>query len=270
MLIDCHMHTPLCGHAFGSPTAYVEAAARAGLGLVTFTCHLPMERPDMGGPGIRMHPSRFPEYLDLVAAARARGAELGVDVLCGIEGEWHPEPEILAEIDTALALHPWDFVLGSLHSSLAAYEARFQAHGCVEDHDRIELYFRDLAEGAKSDRFDSMSHPDVVRLYGVVNRFVPAEHEASIKAFLETCRTHNRCIEVNTSGYIKAVPELHPDPLILRWASEIGVKLTLGSDSHRPEHVAQHFGTVVPLLRELGFTSVNYFRGRRRCSVPLV
>lgn len=269
MVVDCHMHTPLCGHALGKPTAFVEAAARSGIGLVTFTCHLPMDRPDMGGPGIRMRTHQLGDYIALVEEARMRGAQVGVEVLCGIEGEWQPDPEILEEIDRSLALHPWDFVLGSLHASLSAYERRFEQAGCQGDSERIELYFQDLCVAARSDRYDSMSHPDVVRLYGVVDRFEPTEHETSIRAFLQACVDHGRCIEVNTSGFIKAVSRLHPDPVILGWASEMGVKLTLGSDAHRPEQVGQHFGTVRPFLRSLGFSSVNYFRGRQRCAVPL-
>jgi histidinol-phosphatase (PHP family) len=269
MPIDCHMHTPLCGHASGMPVEYVEAAARAGLQLITFTCHLPMDRVDMGGPGIRMSTKMLPVYLDLVEQGRKLGERLGVEVLCGIEGEWHPDPEILAEIDQSLALHPWDFVLGSLHAALVAYERRFEQLGCRNDHDRIELYFRDLADGVRSKRYDSMSHPDVVRLYGVVDRYEPSEHEATIRAFLQACVESRTCIEVNTSGLIKAVPCLHPHPLILKWASEMGVKLTLGSDSHRPDQVGQFFNEVIPQLRAAGFSSVNYFRNRVRSAVVL-
>ena len=37
------------------------------------------------------------------------------------------------------------------------------------------------------------------------------------------------------SGLNKGVYEVHPDPIILKWAQEMGCKLTIGSDSHRPE-----------------------------------
>lgn len=268
MPVDCHMHTPLCGHAYGEPVSFVDAAAQAGIGLITFTCHLPMAHPRMGGPGIRMRPHQLSDYLGLVEGAREHGRARGVEVLCGIESEYFPDPQVMEEVDRELGRHGWDFVLGSLHASLPAYEDRFVAH-CQSDEERVELYFSDLAEAAKSDRYDSMSHLDVVRLYGVIQSFNPAAHEKSIRRALESCADHGRCIEINTSGFIKAVSALHPDPLILGWASEAGVKLTLGSDSHRPEQVGQHFGRVLPLLRELGFSSVNYFRNRRRCAVRI-
>ena len=40
---DCHMHTPLCGHAYGEPEEYVDQAASIGISLITFTCHIPMD-----------------------------------------------------------------------------------------------------------------------------------------------------------------------------------------------------------------------------------
>ena len=62
---------------------------------------------------------------------------------------------------------------------------------------------------------------------------------------------------------------MHPDPLILDWASELGVKLTMGSDSHRPSKVGRHFETVLPLLQEKGFRDLHYYSGRKRIRIDL-
>jgi histidinol phosphatase-like PHP family hydrolase len=63
--------------------------------------------------------------------------------------------------------------------------------------------------------------------------------------------------------------EVHPDPLILDWASEMGVKLTIGSDSHRPHSVGQFFETIQPMLRDKGFKDLHYFRGRKRLRIDM-
>ena len=76
-------------------------------------------------------------------------------------------------------------------------------------------------------------------------------------------------MEVNTSGLIKGDFEVHPDPLILEWASEIGVKLTIGSDSHSPESVGQFFDMIQPTLRSKGFTDLYYFRSRQRHRIDM-
>ncbi len=269
MLLDCHMHTPLCGHASGAPREYVRAAAAKGIKLITFTCHIPLDDPAFGGPGIRMARSRLAEYVDLIADAAAFGKTLGVEVLRGIEGEIFPDTAVMAEVDAVLAAQPFDFVLGSLHHPLRGYRAWLARNNLTTDRAIVQTYFAHLAEGARSRRFHSMSHPDVIRIYDTVSAFEPADYEPCIRAFLSALVEADVCMEVNTSGLIKGAYKVHPDPLILDWAHEYGVKITLGSDAHRPEQVGQHFDTVVPLLRSKGFTQAHYFRGGVRHAVDL-
>ena len=270
MIVDCHMHTPLCGHATGHPREYVRAAARQGIGLITFTCHVPTGRHEIfRGAGIRMSEEDLPEYSQLIAEAADEGRKCGVEVLRGIEAEVYPDPEALQQMDRVLGEGDFDFVLGSLHHPLPGYRAWLREQGLTRDEAIVDTYFRHLAEGARSGRYDSMSHPDVIRIYGTVQQFEPEEHEPTIRAFLQALVDSGTCMEVNTSGLIKGVYKLHPDPLILDWAAEMGVCMTLGSDSHAPSQVGQHFDTVLPLLKTKGFSKLYYFRKRMKQEVAI-
>ncbi len=77
------------------------------------------------------------------------------------------------------------------------------------------------------------------------------------------------CLEVNTSGLIKELHQVHPAPTILSWAAEMGAKLTLGSDSHQATQVGQRFRDILPLLQRLGFNEIHGFRQRKRFSVAI-
>ena len=200
MRIDCHMHTPLCGHAFGEPAAYVREAERQGIGLVTFTCHIPMEHEGFGGEGIRMRSRQLEKYRALVDEAVAVGKKSGVEVLRGIEAEVFPDPEIMTAMQATLDAQDFDFVLGSLHHQVPRYQDWIERNGLVDDHDIIEHYFQHLTEGAESGLYHSMSHPDVIRIYGTVEHFEPEEHESTIRDFLQAVSDADICIEVNTSG----------------------------------------------------------------------
>jgi histidinol-phosphatase (PHP family) len=125
-------------------------------------------------------------------------------------------------------------------------------------------YFEMAAKALRTKRYDSIAHPDLIRIYGTIPPFAPETLEGPIRGMLEAAVESDTCLEVNTSGLIKQLFELHPAPTILGWASELGVKLTLGSDSHHPDHVAQKFPEVIPLLMQLGFTKVHHFKGRTR------
>ena len=109
----------------------------------------------------------------------------------------------------------------------------------------------------------------MIRIYGTVQSFDPAAHEPGIRRFLAAAAEHDVCIEVNTSGLSKGVYQVHPDPMIMDWAVEQGVKFTVGSDAHRPSSVGQHFERVLPLLRAKGCERVYYHRGGIREEAPL-
>ncbi len=269
MIFDCHMHTGLCGHAQGTPSDYVEWAARKRLQLVTFTCHIPMDMGGFGNYGIRMKEMQLPQYFQIVDKARKTGDKLGVEVLCGIEAEIFPDERIMALMDRILQGNDFDFILGSLHHFTSLYKERLRLVGAGTDFEKVETYFQDLATGVHSGRYHSISHPDVIRIYGTVSHFDPKEHEESIRNFLQAVVDTDICMEINTSGFIKECAQVHPDPVILDWASEMGVNLTIGSDSHNPQSVGQFYEIVLPLLKEKGFTHLHYHRGGKRIAVPL-
>lgn len=269
MRVDSHMHTTLCGHAIGAPIEYVLAAVKQGIEVITITCHIPMQWEAFGQTGTRMQRDQLDAYRMLVHAAAEQAKPLGVEVLCGIEAEVYPDEAQLEPMDEILAKYNWDFVLGSLHAQCRSYLHWLKTHQVNDDYMRIDSYFRHLKDGVQSGRYDSMSHPDVIRTYGVVSDFKPAEHESVIRDFLQAVVDDDICIEVNTSGLTKGDFEVYPDPLILDWASEMGVKLTIGSDSHRPDSVGQFFDPVQAMLQHKGFKDLHYFRQRKRIRIDL-
>lgn len=264
------MHTPLCGHASGRPMDYVRHAAKVGVGRITFTCHMPIDLPGMGGPSIRMPEADFPYYLEMVEDARRSGAELGVNVLTGIEAEYFPVEVIQARIARFLEENDFDFVLGSVHHQLPAYREWLAKQGLFSDAEIIEAYFGHLAQAAESGLYDSLSHPDVIRLYGTIGSLMePEVYESAIRAAIDAAISADVCWEINTSGFLKGERLPHPHPVIRSWATQSGVKWTIGSDSHMAKSVGQHFGSVISAIKEEGADNLHYFEKRQRIAVPL-
>ncbi|MFW5995326.1 MAG: histidinol-phosphatase [Spirochaetia bacterium] len=263
------MHTPLCGHARGEPREYVDAARRAGVDLVTFTCHIPMEDPSFGTRGTRMAQSDLPRYREMIRDAAEYGKERGVEVCFGIEAEVFPDDSIMQRMDRTLEAWDFDYVLGSLHHQLESYRNRIKDEQLGDDPAIIRDYFAVLREAVTSGRYDSIAHPDLIRIYGTVTPFDPREYEREIRAFFESAANHDVCLEVNTSGMIKGVYEMHPDPRIMHWAYEAGCRFTLGSDSHRPESVGQYFDLALEKLSAAGYREVSFFRRRRREDISI-
>lgn len=271
MRFDSHMHTPLCGHAFGNPVEYVNAAAKAGLKVITFTCHMPFDEPSFGGARMRMEEKDLPRYLKMVDKAKARGAKQGVEVLLGIEGEIFPNPEIQERIGAVLARVPFDFVLGSLHHHMPVFQQYIDFLGIRGNDDAIiHAYFEGMAAAPETGLFHSLSHPDVIRLYGTISTpFDPARYEAVIRRAIQAAIDHDVCWEINTSGRLKGDLVEHPDPLIRRWGIEMGLSFTIGSDAHMPKAVGQHFDEIIADARADGLDALHYFKAGERIRVPL-
>lgn len=264
------MHTPLCGHAIGDPVEYVDAAADNGISLITFTCHVPMTVAGFAQEGIRMRIDQLGEYRDLVDAAREHGKDLGVEVLYGIEAEIHPDAAAMQEMDKVLQAEPFDFILGSLHHMLPSFREWMTDNGYHSDAEKVAAYFDCLGAGARSGRYHSLSHPDVIRIYGSLeNRFEPLQHEAAITRFLDTVADAGICLEINTSGLIKGDYVVHPDPSIMAWALDRDIPFTIGSDSHSPQMVGQFFPEVLAEFRTMGLKRLHYFRQGKRVAVAI-
>lgn len=264
------MHTPLCGHAIGDPTDYVEAAAGRGISLVTFTCHIPMKSRGFAQEGIRMSRDDLPAYRRMVAEARKHGKALGVEVLYGIEAEIHPDQESMDSMQEILDAEDFDFVLGSLHHQLPMFRQWLRLQDLVTDAEIVAGYFQCLAEGAATGRYHSIAHPDVIRVYRTLQGdFDPLEHEPAITRFLDTVADCGVCLEINTSGLIKGDYVVHPDPIIMRWALERDIPFTIGSDSHSPQMVGQYFEPVLAEARAMGLDRLHYFRKGQRVAVSL-
>jgi histidinol-phosphatase (PHP family) len=259
MRVDYHMHTPLCRHAIGEPAEYVAAAQAAGIEEICFTCHCPM--PEWFDQWPRMRRSELPEYVAMVRAVQGSGQ---VSVRLGIEADYFPGTE--AYVREMLAEYPFDFVLGSVHILNPNYQHRLREHGASAPGDRVAFYYEELAAAAATGLFDSISHPDLVKLQ---TPFDPQEHEPAIRRALVAIRGAGICLEINTSGLRRPVEEVYPSATIVRWAVEEGVPFTYGSDSHDPQEVGCAWDVMRAGLLALGVPQIHRFDGRLPIPVPL-
>ena len=76
-----------------------------------------------------------------------------------------------------------------------------------------------------------------------------------IEEILKTVITDGKGIEVNTSSYRYGLSDTTPSREILKLYKALGGKIiTIGSDSHRPEHLGTYIKETKELLKELGYT----------------
>ena len=260
LFYDSHMHTPLCKHAWGEPEEYAQQALKAGLKGIIFTCHCPM--PDGFWPTVRMSESEFDTYVGLVQ--RAADAFKGkLDIRLGIESEYFPgHEEYIRNLHQRAEFH---YVLGAVHWQAKEYLNKFET-GTIENFRRT--YFDHLAKSAESGLYDCLAHPDLVKNYHP-DSWCFAIVKNSVATALDRIAATGVAMELNTSGLNKSYSEMNPGNEMLRMMAERKIPIVVGSDSHRPIRVGEHFVTALNNLTEAGFEKVSYFLNRQRIDLKI-
>lgn len=261
ILYESHMHTPLCKHAQGEPEAYAAVAEARGLAGIIVTCHNPTEGNKMT-PHVRMRVDQFDDYVQMVD--RARQAWAGrVDVRLGMESDFLPGQEAwLARLHDRAEFH---HILGSVHPQMRIYKKAY-LNGDLPAYRR--QYFTHLAEAAESGLFDTLSHPDLVKIVH------PHEYQVEplldhIRGCLDRIAKTGMAMELNTSGLNKSYPEMNPGPAILAEMRLREIPVVLGADAHTPERVGANYLDALDTLESVGYDRVSYFLHRTRRDVEI-
>ncbi len=271
-MIDLHTHTWRCGHARGTASDYVLAAAGQGISTIAITDHLPLPASvlttDPAAAQYAMPESDLAAYVAEVIEARELAARAGgPEVLLGIEADLFPGNE--GYVRDLLSRYPFDVVLGSVH---------FVDGWAFDDPDRRgeyaswdvrelwERYFGDLITAAVSGLADVIGHADLVKKFG----YVPEGDLTDLYKGAADAFAHSGvAVEVNTAGLRKPCAELYPSMPFLKNLHAAGVPITIGSDAHCPAEVGFAYAEARAALTEVGYRSALVFHGRQAEEVPL-
>jgi histidinol-phosphatase (PHP family) len=274
VILDYHMHLrgpsldgkdgPL-DHRVEAIEPFLEAGRAAGVDEIGFTEHGYYFRQTRPLWHVPYHTERcaydLEPYVETILEAKRRG----LPVKLGLEIDYEPGRE--EETRELLSPYPWDFLLGSIH-----FIDELGVDGDPRLIDAVGVdaawrrYFDELAAAAGSGLFDSLSHPDVVKVFGArPDRGLEEElHEQVVDAIAAT----GVAVEVSTAGLRKPVGELYPDPHLLELCRSRGVPVTLASDAHEAHLVGCDFDRALDLLRAAGYETITAFDGRRSRQVP--
>lgn len=260
---DYHLHTNFSIDSRLPLAAACEAAIARGIPEICITDHVDFVPTDASCD--YFDPDAFFTELD-----RCREQFRGqLTIRAGVEvGEAHRFPERVAALTNE---HPFDFLIGSLHyvgDELVMTPDYFAGKSAT---DAYEAYFAELLAMVQQGDIDVVGHLDVPKRYGVAihGPFDERAHAEAIRAVLRACVERGIGIEINT-GSMRRTGVPSPGPEALRWYRELGGELlTLGSDSHRAEHIGYELTAAAKMAREAGFRHLTTFEGRQPRMVPL-
>lgn len=182
------------------------------------------------------------------------------------------EPHLFqAQMQAVLARAPFDYAIGSLHwvGHSAVFDTAYFQRPAEE---AFGLYFEELERMAGAGGFDVLGHLDVpVRTaFDLYGSYDPRCYEALIRPVLRQCIANGIALDINTSALRRRACVLLPGLEILRWYVEMGgMRVTFGSDAHRPEQVASHFDVALEAVKAAGLRYVVQYERRQARLIPL-
>ena len=262
MKSDFHMHTNFSTDSDFTPEQMIEGAIQKGLQTICITDHQDIDFPEHVSPtGFRLD---FDSYFEKLRELQFKYKNQ-IEVLIGVEfglqlhlGQAYRE---LAEA------YPFDFIIGSVHI-LDGMDPYYQEY--FEDKTDEEAYsraFEITLENIKNiSDYDVLGHLDYVVRYGK-NRdrdYSYLKYADYIDEILKHLIVHGKGLEINTAGFKYGLGFAHPHTDVLKRYRELGGEIiTIGSDGHRPEHIAYDFHKVSAILQACGFKYYTEFRERK-------
>lgn len=260
MLVNYHVHSRCSFDAEHPLTEMCAAAKAAGITELCLTDHCDLI-DEKGAPDDSFDWAREDRELEAAKAqfpelTLRRGVELGEAIL---------RPEAAERI----LLEPGiDFVLGSMHNcpqGLDYYWIEYTSRAqCLE---LLEEYLRCLLELSKTDWFDSLAHLTYPLRYMRGRARIQVDFRPFadlVREILKTLIQRGKALELNTSGYRTNGGEPLPPEDILRQYRALGGELiTIGTDAHVPEHMADGLEQGMALLKACGFRYVTVYQERK-------
>lgn len=264
---DFHLHTSFSEDSESPMESVVLAAAALGLKTICFTEHLDLDYPR--------------QYGTFCVDLEAYSAEL-----FRLKKQYENEIELLFGVEMGMQSHlskryleiaqkyPFDFIIASKHLMNGGADPYYPEfwEGRTEQA-AYEAYFSQLLENLKSmESYDTLGHLDYIVRYGPSKNaaYSYEKYADFIDPILLFLIEQDKCLEVNTAGLKYGLGHPNPEEAVLKRYLELdGTRITIGSDAHRPEHIAYDFDKAADLLKELGFKSYTIFRRRRPFELPL-
>lgn len=262
---DMHVHTSSSPDAEISAPRLCLLGAGAGVERIGFVAHLDLHPGDFCHGGFREE-----DYLTELDLAEKAG---GASVLRGLEiGEPH------RFMDGAVKMFSpdgYDFITGALHWLGDRMILEDKPFLCEKSLPLIEEYYRQTLSIVKGGGVDILAHMGIFRR-GMARAGLPVDIDETLlfpgllSDILSTMIERGIALELNTSGLRRPERTTYPTLPVLKLYHELGGhRVTIGSDTHREEHVFFGLEKGRELLADCGFREYGYFRSRGYISCPL-
>ncbi len=173
----------------------------------------------------------------------------------------------LEAAEDALSDRDYDVVLGSLHNLRDCKDFYYwdKPSYCVPE--ALDRYFTELHEMIDWGKFDTLTHISYPLRYIVGECGIPVDftkYYDRVESVYKKLIEKGIALEINTSGLSQKIGETLPNTELLKMYRQMGGEMvTVGSDAHSAERLAQGMETGFDILTEAGFKYFTVFKKRK-------
>jgi len=261
-LSDFHLHTYFSSDSNSTPESMVKEAINRGLSSICFTDHNDIDYPIENGKS--MFQLDLPSYMKEMLELKTR-YEGVFPIYIGLEQGL--QNHLAPKINHYGNEYNFDFIIGSSHlvNGTDPYYKSYWDEITIKE--GIQKYYLSIVENIKAcDKFDVYGHIDYIIRYIPDKNFEyhHSEYSDIVDEALSLLIQKGKGIEVNTSGLKYGLNQTHPCTDIIKKYKELGGEIiTIGSDGHKPEHLAYAFEKVPEILKSSGFDYYTIFKNRK-------
>ena len=245
MLADYHVHTYYSDDSTCPMEDMVLQGLRCGLDEISFTEHVDY--------GIKTDLNC--DYEKYMAEVRQLQEKYAGKITLRLGIEFGVQVETAAQFAADAARYPFDFIIMSNHQvdNKEFWTYEFQKGRTQEEYQTA--YYAALLQMVRCFKeYNVLGHLDMIKRYDPAGDYPDEKIMPVVDKILTQAITDGKGIEVNTSSFKYGLKDLTPSAAILKRYRELGGEiLTIGSDSHETEHLADHIPEVKERLKAMGY-----------------
>ncbi len=272
MFADYHVHSEFSDDSDYRMEDIAETALEMGMRELCFTDHV-----DYGGKrdwddpqgilyrkGGAGEPERiplanvdYPRYVEKIRMLQARYKNR-LTIRLGME--FGMQQHTIPQFEALFRRYPFDFIILSVHQ---VEDKEFWTGDFQRGHTQREYYMRyywELLSLVEHNRdYSGLGHRDLISRYAPIGDFPLSEVAHIVEQILKQVIADGKGIEVNTSCDRYGLDMTPCREILILYRTLGGEILTIGSDSHKPEHLGAYIPETMNELKGMGFKQICTF-----------
>ena len=269
MKTDYHVHTAFSDDSNYDMEQVIQDAIKLNIDELCFTDHVDYGiKKDWDEPGKMIYriggsgePKKmalvnvdYPKYYETIAKLQSKYKDQ-IKIKLGLE--FGMQRHTIHKHDSLFKCYPFDFIILSVHqiNDQEFWTNDFQK-GKTQDEYIMEYYNEILYLVKHYKNYSVLGHLDLINRYDPLGPYPFEKIKPILTEIFNIVINDNKGIEINTSSHRYGLTDLTPSIDILKLYKELGgTIITIGSDSHKPEHLGAYIDETKDILKELGFSS---------------